>query len=213
MRRPLYLGSVLLALLAVPVSAHHILGIPHYAYDEQYPQTPILTYKVDAGAYQVLMTGYPGIPKPGERCDLHVDLRRIDSGEAFPGKVSLTVFEDNLFGEDPIVYGPVESEAELAIFRFHPRFVNEANYLIRIEYEAENAPWMLDLPMVVGTPGSPWTVLGGVFGGMLLFIVIVRAMRIKMARRKAKQSKAEQSRAEQSKAKQSNAGAQTAEAH
>lgn len=180
------LFSLLLALLALPAAAHHILGIPHYAYDEEYPQTPILTYRVDAGPYEVRMTGYPGIPKPGERCDLHVDLKRRDDGTPFLGKVSLTVFEDGMFGEDPIVYGPVESEAELAIFRFHPRFVNEANYLIRIEYEAEDEPWMLDLPMVVGTPGSPWVVLGGVLFGMLVFVVLVRALRIKLARHKAR---------------------------
>ncbi len=176
--------ALLLGLLALPVSAHHILGIPHYAYDEEYPQTPILTYRVEAGAYEVSMTGYPGVPKPGERCDLHVDLKHMRAGTPFPGKVTMTVFEDRLFGEDPVVYGPIETDADLSLFRFHPIFEAEANYLIRVEYHAEGAPWILDLPMAVGTPGSPWVVLASVLGGMALFAVVIRALRIKRARRR-----------------------------
>ncbi len=49
----------IICLLAPAASAHHIMGIPHYAYDEQYPQTPVLTYRVEAGPYDVKMTGYP----------------------------------------------------------------------------------------------------------------------------------------------------------
>jgi hypothetical protein len=56
--------GVLFLCLPPGVWAHHILGIPHYAYDEQYPQTPVLTYRVDAGANELKMTGYPG---PGTR--------------------------------------------------------------------------------------------------------------------------------------------------
>ena len=36
-------GLIVLALLlATTASAHHILGIPHYNYDERYPQVPVL---------------------------------------------------------------------------------------------------------------------------------------------------------------------------
>ena len=167
----------------LPAVAHHILGIPHYAYDEQYPQTPVLTYRVDAGAHEVRMTGYPGVPAPGERCSLHVYIRRSDTGASFDDRVTLTVTEDRLIGSDPIVYGPVTATIEEAVFKFFPVFELEANYSARIEFEADGEPWIIDLPIVVGEPGSPWLVLGGVAIATLSFLVVIRALRIKSRRR------------------------------
>ena len=170
----------------LPAVAHHILGIPHYAYDEQYPQTPVLTYRVDAGAHEVRMTGYPGVPAPGERCSLHVYIRRSDTGASFDDRVTLTVREDRLIGSDPIVYGPVTATIEEAVFKFFPVFELEANYSARIEFEADNEPWIIDLPIVVGEPGSPWLVLAGVAVATLSFLIVIRAIRIKSRRRAKK---------------------------
>jgi hypothetical protein len=112
-----------------------------------------------------------------------VYIRRHGTGEPFDGEVRLTVMEDRLIGTDPVVYGPASARLEEAIYKFHPRFESEANYLARIEFEADGAPWMIDLPIVVGEPGSPWAVVGGGAVGLLVFLVIVRAIRIKMQRR------------------------------
>jgi len=166
-----------------PASAHHILGIPHYAYDEEYPQTPILTYRVEMGPHEVKMTGYPGKPQPGEPCSLHVYIRRLDDGKPFDDGVTLTVFLDTLIGQDPVIYGPIEARLEESVYKFYPQFGLEANYLVRIAFEAEDAPWIIDLPMVVGEPGSPLVVLGGVACGVVAFLVVVRAIRIKRRRR------------------------------
>ena len=175
----------LAAILLAPVTthAHHILGIPHYAYDEQYPQTPVLTYRVDAGAWEVKMTGYPGVPQPGERTSLHVYLRHRTSGRLFEGPVTLTVRRDRLIGTDPVVYGPIAAAIEEAVFKFHPEFEETANYIVRIHFDADREPWDIDLPVVVGEPGSPWLVLGGVGALTVLFLLVVRALRIKRARR------------------------------
>jgi len=173
------LGCLVVAGLA---QAHHILGIPHYAYDEQYPQTPVLTYRVDAGAWEVKMTGYPGVPQPGERTSLHVYLQHRPSGRLFDGPVTLTVRRDRMIGTDPVVYGPITAAIEEAVFKFHPEFEDTANYVVRIHFEADDVPWDIDLPVVVGEPGSPWAVLGGVAALAALFLVLVRAVRIKRAR-------------------------------
>jgi hypothetical protein len=174
---------ICLAALAPQCLAHHILGIPHYAYDERYPQVPILTFRTNAGPHEVEMTGYPGIPKPGEQCFLNVYIRGLDDGVPFDGEVSLEVMRDRMIGHDPGVYGPVEADLEEGVYKFYPRFETESNYTIRISYEAEGAPWIIDLPMVVGEPGSPWMVLGGVALGLGVFVIVVRAFRIKMQRR------------------------------
>lgn len=175
---------MLLTALAGRAWAHHILGIPHYAYDEAYPQTPVLTYVAEFGPYEIKMTGYPGKPQPGEQCTLHVYIRGVDEGELFAGPVTMTVFRDHFIGENAIVYGPVTAEIEDSLYKFFPRFGDEANYLVRIEYEAEGAPWIIDLPMVVGEPGSPWLVLGALAAGVIVFLLGIRAVRIKRNRRK-----------------------------
>jgi hypothetical protein len=179
-----YKWTVVLAILIVPSAfAHHILGVPHYAYDEEYPQAPVLTYSVEAGPHDVRMTGYPGSPQPGERCSLHLYVSRVDTGAPFDGTVSLTVMRDRMFGTNTIVYGPVTGELEEAMFKFFPVFEEEANYTVRIEYQAEGAPWIIDLPMVAGEPGSPWIVVLGVVGIVTSFLVVIRAIRIKIRRR------------------------------
>ncbi len=168
---------------AVPAHAHHILGIPHYSYDKDYPQTPVLTYKARAGRYKITMTGYPGVISPGERCSLHVYVSERASGELYDGTVTLTVSEERLFGEDENIYGPVEGQREERIFKFHPRFPREADYRVKIFFEADGEPWTIELPIVVGEPGSPWVVLGSIGAGLALFLIFIRAARIKLKRR------------------------------
>ena len=115
---------------------HHILGIPHYAYDEDYPQAPVLTYKVEAGTNVVEMTTYPGRPVPGESCALHVYIRRSDDGRPFDSAVTLSVLRDRMLGADPLVYGPMEVRLEEALYKFYPKFDVEGDYVVRIEFEA-----------------------------------------------------------------------------
>lgn len=179
---------ILLALfVAVPVAqAHHILGLPHYAYDEKYPQTPVLTYRVNTGPYELKVTGYPGQPKPGERVAVHVYLQHLQTGDLFPGEVTFTAFRKHWIGSDTLIYGPVATEVEQAVFKFFPTFPEESEYLLRVYFEAEDAPWTIDLPMVVGEPGSPWMVVGGVAAGVVLFLIVIRAVRIKQRRAHAR---------------------------
>lgn len=173
-------------LLTAPVLAHHIMGIPHYAYDEDYPQTPVLTYAVDAGLYSVKMTGYPGRPKPGDSCTFNVYINPKSGGPPFDGEVRMTLTRDELIGIDPVVYGPITASLDEAVYKFHPTLEKEANYVARIEFEGADEPWSIDLPIVAGEPGSPWVVLLSLVGGIVCFLVVVRAIRIKKARRERK---------------------------
>jgi len=184
LRYPLLFTSVLLVLiLTTPAAAHHILGIPHYAYDERYPQTPILTYREDFGPFEIEMTGYPGNPDPEERCNYSVYITRLDSGEPFDGTVTLAVLQDNLVGTDPVIYGPVSATLDQSVYKFYPEFGPAANYIARISFEADGAPWIVSLPVVVGEPGNPLMLLGMIAGGLILFLVVIRAVRIKLSRR------------------------------
>lgn len=176
------IALVFILLCASPAGAHHILGIPHYAYEEEYPQTPVLTFTVTAGPHEVKMTSYPGNPQPGEACSIHLYITRRDSGAPFDGEVVLSVFKDRLLGEGPVIYGPVEGHLEEAMYKFYPRFDEEANYVVRVAFEADGEHWIIDMPMVAGEPGSPWATLGLFAGGLIVFVVVIRAARIKLQR-------------------------------
>ncbi len=189
--RPARVAAIALLILSCgprDATAHHILGIPHYAYDERYPQVPILTYRAVAGTHEFEMTGYPGRPRPGEQSFLNVYIRDKESSVPFDDTVTLEVLRDRMIGSDPVVYGPVEARLEESVYKFYPRFEDEANYTVRIRWSALGEPWIVDLPMVVGKPGSPWAVVAGVAGGLVLFLIAVRAARIKLRRRAARAS-------------------------
>lgn len=163
--------------------AHHILGTPHYAYDEQYPQTPVLTYRVAAGRYDVRMTGYPGNPKPGEQWALNVYI--VDeAGELFDDKVKVTVAHKPMFGEGDVIYGPMEARLEEAVYKFYPRFDAEGNFQVELSFQGDDEEWVIALPVVIGTPRSAASILaiGGV--GFLVLFVVGRAILIKVRRRK-----------------------------
>ena len=181
--KSVYIAIILGMFISLSAWSHHILGTPHYAYNEEYPQTPTLTYKAEMGEYNVNMTCFPGRPQPGDRTSLHFYVQHVGTEKPFSGTVTLTVFKDNMIGDDPIVYGPIEGELEEAMFKFSPQFMDEANYIIRLEFYADGAPWILDLPMVAGEPGSPWSVIGGVGMGFAAFFIVIRAIRIKQTRR------------------------------
>ncbi len=174
---------VLLSVWAPVAAAHHILGVPHYAYSEDYPQAPVLTYSADLGPNHLRMTGYPGRPVLDEACSLHVYISHIVSEKPFEGVVTLTVFQDGWFGPGTTIYGPSEAQIEEATYKFFPVFRKEANYTVRIQYEEEGVPWIIDLPIVAGEPGSPGRVLAVAGGSFLAFLTVVRAIRIKLARR------------------------------
>ena len=49
-------GVLLILLWPQTAAAHHILGLPHYSYKENYPQVPTLEYPATSGPYDILMT-------------------------------------------------------------------------------------------------------------------------------------------------------------
>ncbi len=178
----LLLGFVL-ALGAAVADAHHILGIPHYAYDQSYPQRPVLKLRERVGEWEFQLTGYPGVPVPGERTQIHVFIRHAAAGEAkFDRVVHLEVFQVPAVGTRRSVHGPEAATVDRGIFKFFPTYPEEGNYELVLSYPDVDGFSTLRYPMVVGEPGSPWMTLAGYGAGLGLFLVVVRAIRIKRAR-------------------------------
>ncbi len=181
MRRAVRSG-VCLALLAGAAGAHHIMGIPHYAYDESYPQAPVITYAVEAGPYLVKVTGYPGRPAPGELAEVHAYIARADDARVFSGPIEARVERDGMLGPE-VVWGPAATRFEENLHKVSPTFGEAGHYRIRLELDLEGEPYEIDFPIVVGDPKSPGATLALWVGGVLLTVVLVRAARIKLERR------------------------------
>jgi len=178
----LAVASLSVFLLAPVLYAHHILGIPHYAYDEEYPQAPVITYRIEAGPYLLNLTGYPGKPIPGELSQMHVYVRRsAQEADIFPGPIQVEIHREKMLGEER-VYGPAETRFDENLHKFSPTYDQEGRYRVRLEMILEGEPYEIDFPMIVGDPPNPWIPILSWLGAAAFLIVVVRAIKIKAGR-------------------------------
>ncbi len=181
--RWLLTGWLVLSLTSL-ATAHHILGIPHYAYDESYPQAPVITYSVEAGPYVVKVTGYPGKPAPHELSQVNAYIVRSDDASAiYSGAIEARLERDGLLGPT-VVWGPTATRFESNLHKLSPQFGDEGRYRLRLEMQLDGQPYEIDFPLVVGEPTSPTITLLTWVGALAFFVVLVRAARIKLDRRR-----------------------------
>jgi len=184
-RRAGKLASAVLSLLflgASTVEAHHIMGIPHYSYDESYPQAPVLKLVETVGPWEFQLTGYPGNPTPGVRTELHAYAVATATKKAFEGDIELEVFEVLAFGAKKSIYGPDSGRRDKSLHKYFPTYATEGNYELVLSFMDEGIVSTLRFPMVVGEPGSPWTAVGLFAACLASFLVLIRAVRIKRRR-------------------------------
>jgi len=178
------LAALLVGVLGGAAGAHHILGIPHYAYDESYPQAPVITYAVEAGPYTVKLTGYPGKPAPGEPAEIHAYITRTDDPAAiYSGPIEARLERDGWLGSE-VVWGPGPARFEENLHKVSPRFGDEGRYRLRMELLLDGQPYEIDFPLVVGDAAGGSSALLGWGAAVALLVVLVRAARIKLERRR-----------------------------
>ncbi len=182
--------ALLLTLLASSAAAHHILGLPHYSYKENYPQVPTLEYPARSGPYEILMTCYPGKPKPGEAANLAIYIKDETNGLPYNHPILVRVLQTFTFGRNRDVL-----PASAVPFYEQPHevsvtFPDDGEYVVELTMEVEGKPEVIPFLMVAGEPSATLSVLVATGGGLALFLVMVRAVRIKRRRRAAQQGQA-----------------------
>jgi ferredoxin-type protein NapH len=166
-----------------PARAHHILGLPHYSYKENYPQVPTLEYPATAGPYDVLLTSYPGKPRPGEAANLAFYIKDRRSGEPYARPVSVRVLQTFTFGRSLEVEPATRIHPFDQMHKLTATFDREGEYVAELTLDVEGRAEVIPFLMVVGDPSSAWSVIGAVAAGLGVFFVVVRAVKIKRARR------------------------------
>lgn len=165
-----------------PAAAHHILGLPHYSYKENYPQRPTLEYPATTGPYDVLLTSYPGIPVPSEAANLAFYIKNRDTHRVYDVPVTVRILQTSTFGDNTIILPSTTREPFDNQYKFHVTFPDDGEYIVELSMEVEGRMEVIPFLMVVGAPNSIASfILVGALGSVMCFVV-VRAVHIKRKR-------------------------------
>jgi ferredoxin-type protein NapH len=164
-------------------TAHHILGVPHYTYKENYPQVPTLEYPASVGPYDILMTSYPGKPTPGEAANIAFYIKDRHTGVPYEQPVAVRVLQTRTFGSDHTIQEAMTVEQFDKTHKLSVIFPYEGKFLVELSMFVENHPEIISFHMVAGESAmaSPLLIITAVF--FIMCFIVVRAIMIKRRRR------------------------------
>ncbi len=180
-------ATALAVILLTPATAraHHILGLPHYSYKENYPQAPVLEYPATTGPYSVLLQSYPGKPKPGEQVNLVFDIKNTKTGIRYQQPINVRVLQTFTFGENREILSVTKQPLSDVLYKFYPTFPEDGEYIVELTMDVEGREETIGFAMVVGDPGAATSIVIAVGCGLAVFLISVRAIKKKRDRRKA----------------------------
>lgn len=178
--------TVLAVVLLTPatVNGHHILGLPHYSYKENYPQAPVLEYPATTGPYSVLLQSYPGKPNPGQRTNLVFDIKNTTSGERYRQPIKVRVLQTFTFGENREVLSTTKDQVGDVLYKVYPTFPEAGEYVVELTMDVEGQEEKIGFLMVVGDPSSTTSIVVALGCGLAVFLITVRAIKKKRDRRR-----------------------------
>lgn len=175
---------LMLSVFVNPANAHHILGLPHYSYKENYPQRPTLEYPATTGPYDVLLTSYPGVPTPGEPANLAFYIKNRETRSVYEKPVAVRILETSTFGDNVTVMPRTERRPFDNEHKFQFAFPDDGEYVVELSMSVEGRTEIIPFLMVAGEPSSTMSfVIAGLVALVLSFIV-VRAVQKKRYRRR-----------------------------
>lgn len=176
---------VALALISIgpAAQAHHILGLPHYSYKDSYPQAPTLEYPATTGPYDVLLTSYPGKPVPAESANLAFYIKNRNTNTPYAQPIGVRVLQTFTFGRNREIVTPTEVAPFEVPHKLTVTFPEAGEYIVELTMDVEGVPEVIPFMMIAGEPTATTSILIVVGVGLALFLVAVRAVKIKRARR------------------------------
>ncbi|MCP4249716.1 MAG: 4Fe-4S binding protein [bacterium] len=177
--------AILLVLLPAPAAAHHILGLPHYSYKENYPQAPTLEYPATTGPYDVLLTSYPGKPVPGESANLSFYIKDRNTKAPYDQPINVRVLQTFTFGRNREILPATETPPFDNTYRISATFPDDGEYIIELTMDVEGQTEVIPFLMIAGQPSATLSVVLAVVGGLGVFVIVIRAIKIKRRRRLA----------------------------
>ena len=178
--------ALMTLVLLMPSTAHghHILGLPHYSYKENYPQVPVLEYPATTGPYDVLFQCYPGKPVPGEAANLVFDIRNSATGQRYQQPIGVRVLQTSTFGANREILPATQIQSFDVLYKASATFPDDGEYVVELSMDVEGQPEVIGFLMVAGDPSATTSIVVAVVGGLALFLIVVRAIKKKRDRRK-----------------------------
>lgn len=166
----------------IGAAAHHVLGRPSYALNEDSNTPSAMQVETQIGDYFINYMVFPAFPRPNQAGRVNLYVRKIDGGPAYNGKVEFTVRDDSWsswlgFGANKEKLGAQIIDDH--VYRQGFMFRKRGAYIITARFEDEKAPYTIDFPLQVGAP-SPYGPIGitvGIVVVLLLGVALVQRRR------------------------------------
>ncbi len=153
--------------------AHHQLGLPHYAYSENYPQIPTLVIDADSEGYIVTFSTYPGNPKPGDTVRIKIYIKNKKTGKAYQKPITMSISSVYFFIFENEMSKAVTLTSEYNEYKVSYNFENAEKYHINVTFEPR--PGFLEtipFPIIIGqTNFSFIPIIAGIFF-LVIFIFV-----------------------------------------
>ncbi len=175
----LTLTIILAVLLTNSASAHHVLGRPAYALNEDSNTPSSLQGETRIGDYFVTYMIFPAFPKPGEQGRINLYVKRLDNNQTFPGRITFKIRNDSWLGVgeggETIGVQPADDK----VFRQGFVFNQSGDYMVSAQFNSGGEPYTIDFPLRVGAPSSigPIGIVVGLLIALLLGISLIQRRR------------------------------------
>ncbi len=177
MKRRIALALLTMILLVVAAvdfaAAHHVLGRPAYALNEDSNTPPHLQAEALLGDYRVTYMVYPAFPKPGEPGRISLYATNLKDSTPYQGRVSFKARGDTWlswlgFGGEAVTLGTQPPDDN--IYRQRYEFHNAGDYIITAEFQAGGEPHVLEFPLRIGAPPGIGPL--GIIIGLLVIVLV-----------------------------------------
>jgi len=134
------------------IHAHHIRGLPHYGYSENYPQIPTYEEIRDVDDWSINFSFIKIFET--KKCDLAVYIKNLKTGKPFQGVVTFQVFAQR---EDPRDTDPFDTLLDPTnTFRVNWVYEEDGIYIVRIKFHDGQKQYAQDFRMQLGKTKLNW---------------------------------------------------------
>lgn len=174
----------------VSLQGHHILGIPHYKYGDDYPQIPYLEVVAQVGPTDLDFTYFPGRPKPGEAVRFKLYIHNRQTGEPFREPLKVEAFQVHFLSGATLISKPLTirtgSGPEKNDYKFYLTFPQAEAYQLQLHFPTADGVEVISFPVTIGETDDRPLVLGaaGLLGLAILSVASVKKHQKRRARRR-----------------------------
>ncbi|MCP5072664.1 MAG: hypothetical protein GY947_05120 [Rhodobacteraceae bacterium] len=161
------LAAVFLAVIcwcsgAPTAGAHHVLGRPSYALNEDSNTPSAMQVETQIGSYFVNYMVFPAFPRPNETGRINLYVRKLDGGAAYGGKIAFSVRDNSWAAWLGLAANAEKLGSQVLddnVYRQGFVFRERGAYVITASFKDGDTPYTIDFPLQVGAP-SPFGPIG-----------------------------------------------------